>query len=52
MTGDQTIDMEFMTNRALSNGKYGIWGHFIGDLLLVEVLEDKELGVWTLQVES
>jgi len=52
MTGEETLMSESSSNRAPSDGKYGIWGHFLGDLLLVEAIEDKALGMWLLIVES
>ena len=40
-----------MFNRQTSDGKYGIWGHVLGDLFL-EGAKLKSNGVWTLSMGS
>lgn len=41
-----------MLNRNRTNGRYGIWGHDIGDLLLHTVEHDPVTGVYTLGIDS
>jgi hypothetical protein len=40
-----------LVNRPKTNGKYGIWGHVIGDLVLEGAERDKH-GVWVLAIGS
>jgi hypothetical protein len=49
--GGPTPNMPGMLNRGRSKGTYGIWGHHIGDLLLLSV--DKEAdGRYSLEINS
>jgi len=41
---------KFVLNRNQTDGKYGIWGHGIGDLMLHSMM--KENGKWSLGVDS
>lgn len=41
-----------LLNRPATNGKYGIWGHEIGDLLITEIFVDLETKEISLMVES
>lgn len=41
-----------MLNRNRTNGRYGIWGHDIGDLVLHTVEHDPVTGVYTLGIDS
>jgi hypothetical protein len=41
-----------LLNRGYTNGKYGIWGHDIGDLLLHTVRLNVKTGLYTLGVDS
>ena len=41
-----------MFNRNTTDGKYGIWGHDIGDLMLHTAYVDEETGIITLGVDS
>lgn len=41
-----------MLNRCQTDGKYGIWGHSIEDLLLVDVTFDKKTKTCSLGVDS
>lgn len=50
-TQEQLADRPVLLNRPDSNGKYGIWGHDIGDLVLGSAEVD-ENGVITLGVDS
>lgn len=49
--GKKTDCIPGMFNRDTSNGKYGIWGHHIGDLVLVNA-EISKKNVITLGVDS
>jgi hypothetical protein len=49
--GKKTDCIPGMFNRDTSNGKYGIWGHHIGDLVLVNAKVSKK-NVITLGVDS
>ena len=39
-------------NRNRTNGRYGIWGHYIEDLLLTKVEHDPVTGIFTLSIDS
>ncbi|KAG5177279.1 hypothetical protein JKP88DRAFT_332877 [Tribonema minus] len=41
----------FLINRGFSDGKYGIWGHVLGDLVLHTVSRDKD-GTYGLGIDS
>ena len=41
-----------LLNRARTQGTYGIWGHVLGDLVLVGVIYEPDSDVWRLQVDS
>jgi hypothetical protein len=41
-----------LINRARTNGKYGIYGHCLDDLLLHTIIYDKEMNLITLGVDS
>ena len=41
-----------MLNRNRTNGRFGIWGHDIEDLLLTKVERDPVTGVYTLGIDS
>lgn len=49
--GDPGTVTPFMFNRATSSGPYGIWGHYIDDLDLIEV-EQIENNIFGLSVDS
>ena len=49
--GHKTSYIKGMFNRGFSDGKYGIWGHYIGDLVLVDADVSKK-NVITLGVDS
>ena len=49
--GHKTSNIKGMFNRDFSDGKYGIWGHDIGDLVLVDADVSKK-NVITLGVDS
>ena len=55
--GPPTFDMTKLgppisLNRPTTDGKFGIWGHYITDLLLHTVYYDTEAGVLTVGVDS
>lgn len=41
-----------MYNRVRTNGKYGIWGHELGDLLLVGMKYDPKKNIVDLTVDT
>ncbi len=41
-----------MLNRAPTYGKYGIWGHELGDLVLRTVYYDSDKDLYTLGIDS
>ncbi len=49
--GKKTPNIPGMCNRGFSNGRYGIWGHDIGDLVIGEMSKNKK-GLWELGVSS